>query len=368
MSIKKYRALLLILGMAPSLFAIRPNPLISRFKPIYASFSGSPAALVNGKYGETAWSVKDSSWIALKLEIGPAKIFFTWNSPNYMWSDSIARPGSCAEGLPLPVDYRILVSGNSTNGVDGEWKTVDSVFNNTVAARAHVIDFTNLFWVKFFVVKGGGRIDEVEVYDISKGNDDTWFFLGTSITANAFKAPIEVKNFGHYVMDYIKEFNPDATPAFICGGIGCATMDGIAADLDKIMDIAGNVRYFAIEVGTNDARSGSADNIRSFTENLQRLITACKSRRITPIIARTPATNPEKASWQINEGILAVIDDLTKKNKLVPGPDLYNWFLKHPEELKEDGIHPSRQGGATIQRLWAEAVYMLYRDPGKKGR
>ncbi len=346
--------------------AIQPNPLISRFKPIYASFPGSPAAIVNGKFGETAWSVGDSSWIAIKLEPRPSKIFFTWNSPNYMWSDSIAKSANCAEGLGVPVDYKILISGNSTNGIDGEWKTVDSVTGNTVAARAHIVDFADHSWVKMFVVKGSGKIDEIEIFDISKGKDDTWFFLGTSITANAFKGPIQSKNFGHYVMEYVKDFNADATPAFIRGGIGCATTAGIAADIKKIMDIAGNVNFFAIEIGTNDAWGGSADNLKSFTENLQLLINACKTRKIRPIIARIPATNPEKAGWQINEGFLKAIDDLTKKNNLTPGPDLYNWFLKHPEELKEDGIHPTREGGASIQRLWAEAVYYLYKTEGSK--
>ena len=365
--LKKGRTGILLLAvMCVSLFAIQPNPLISRFKPIYASFTGSPTAIVNGKFGETAWSVSDSSWIAINLEAGPTKIFFTWNSPNYMWSDSIAKPTNCIEGLPVPVDYKILVSGNSTNGIDGEWNIVDSVFGNNVAARAHVINFSNSSWVKMIVVKGNGKIDEIEVFDISKGNDDTWFFLGTSITANAFKGPIQVKNFGHYIMDYVKDFNPNATPAFIRGGIGCATLAGIAADLNKIMDIAGNVNYFAIEVGTNDAWGGSTDNLKSFTDNLQLLINSCKTHHIHPIIARIPATDSAKASWQVNAGFLKAIDDLTRKNNLTPGPDLYNWFLKHPEELKEDGIHPSRQGGATIQRLWAEAVYMLYKEPNKE--
>ena len=180
---RSYAGMLLLMVMTTSLFAIRPNPLISRFKPIYASFSGSPAAIVNGKFGETAWSVSDSSWIAIKLEPGPSKILFTWNSTNYMWSDSIAEPTNCIEQLPLPVDYKILISNNSVNGVDGDWKTVDSVVGNTIAARGHTISFSNSFWAKMFVVRGGGKIDEVEIFDLSNGNDDTWLFLGTGITA-----------------------------------------------------------------------------------------------------------------------------------------------------------------------------------------
>jgi acyl-CoA thioesterase-1 len=55
----------------------------------------------------------------------------------------------------------------------------------------------------------------------------------------------------------------------------------------------------------------------------------------------------------------AVIDDLTRANALPRGPDLYAWFALHPEELR-DGIHPTDEGIASINRLWAEAVDGLY--------
>jgi lysophospholipase L1-like esterase len=365
--LKKYFILtLLITGIFASTFAITPNPLISKFKPIYASFSGSPTSIVNGKFGETAWTLKDSSWIALKFELGPKKIFFTWNCTNYMWSDNIAQPGQCAEGLPLPVDYNICISGNSTNGVDGTWTIVDSIRGNIVAARGHVINFNASFWVKMLVIKGAGKIDEVEVFDITNGAEDTWFFMGTDITANAYKNPVPFKDFRYYVMDYVKNFNPKAIPAIIRGGIGCIKATGMAADIDKYLEAAGNVNYFAIEVGTHDAWGGTTENLAAFTESLQKIITACKKKGIKPIVARIPATDPGKASWQVNEAFLKAIDDLTKKNKLHPGPNLYNWFLQHPEELKEDGVHPTQSGGTTIQRLWAEAVYMLYKTGGTK--
>jgi lysophospholipase L1-like esterase len=283
-----------------------------------------------------------------------------------MWSDSIGKPGSCAEGLPLPVSYKILLSGNSTNAIDGDWKAVDSVSNNTVASRGHSIDFTGSFWVKMQVITGGGKIDEVEIFDISNGNGDTWFFAGTSITANAFKSPVQLKSFATYLKDIIKDVNPKATPAFIRGGSGCINSTGLAADISKYLEIAGNVKHFAIEIGTNDAWGGSNENVAVFTANLQKIIDACKEKKIVPIIARIPATNQETATWQIHADYLKAIDNLVKKNKCIPGPDLYAWFLQHPDELKPDGIHPSPLGGASIQRLWAEAVYMLYQDSGKK--
>lgn len=358
--------LVMLIMLRTSVPAMEPNPLISRYQPIYASFSGSPTMLVNGKFGETAWTVTDSSWIAINLENDFSAIFFTWNSSNRMWSDSIGNPRDCAEGLPLPVDYQLLISGNSTNGIDGSWKAVDSVSGNVVSSRGHGITFNGNRWVKMFVGKGGGKIDEIEVFDASKGTDDTWFFLGTGITANTFKQPVQIKDFRSYIMEYVKEFNPAATPAFLRGGIGCATSNGLAADINKIIAIAGNVSYFAIEVGTYDAQGGTDENVATFTDNLRTIITTCKSKGIKPVIARVPATNPEKASWQIHEGYLKAIDALTKKYKLIPGPDLYTWFLQHPDELSDGGILPSPRGGASIQRLWAEAVYKQYESKTPK--
>ena len=357
----------LLTALCVAVFAIPPNPLVSRFQPIYASFTGSPTMLVNGKFGETAWTVTDSSWIAIKLPADISGIFFTWNSTNSMWSDSLGNPRDCTEGLPVPVDYHLSVSGNSTNGIDGTWQPVDSVAGNTVAARGHRIAFSGSNWIKMYVTGGGGKIDEIEVFDISKGAEDTWFFLGTGITVNAFKKPVQIKNFRNYIIEYVNEFNPTATPAFLRGGIGCASSKGFAADIDNILTAAGNVSYCAIEAGTYDAWGGTNENAVNFTENLKTIITACTSKGIEPIIARMPATDPEKASWQIHEAFPAAIDELTREYGLIPGPDLYTWFLQHPDELSDDGVLPSARGGASIQRLWAEAVYKLY-DPAAPQR
>lgn len=79
-----------------------------------------------------------------------------------------------------------------------------------------------------------------------------------------------------------------------------------------------------------------------------------------PIIARLIATDPSGAGWQVNAAFETAIDNLTTQNKLVPGPDLYTYFLNHPEEHNSDGIHPNATGAASIQRLWAQKMDSLY--------
>jgi lysophospholipase L1-like esterase len=200
------------------------------------------------------------------------------------------------------------------------------------------------------------KIDEIEVFDITHGDYDTWFFAGTSISQMTFKDLIQEKNFAHF----INEWNSDYTPAFIRGGIGCITLAGMRNDIKKYIEYGGSVKHFCIEIGTNDAWGGSNSGAKNFGIRLQRVIDSCVYYGIQPIIARTLATNEAKAGWQVHEDYLTVIDSLTTANNLHPGPDFYGYFIDHPEELANDGVHPNTTGAGSIQRLWAECVEPIY--------
>jgi lysophospholipase L1-like esterase len=339
-----------------SVYAFKPNPIISRNKTIFGSPSNNVEILVNGKFGEN-WSVSNGSWVAIKLGGNYSKILLNWNNTGGSWSDSIAAAKSCKSGAGLPVDYDILKSSNSTNGTDGDWTTILTIRNNTVTARAHSIDFGGAQWVKMSIIKGGGSLDEVEVFDITNGDEDTWFFPGTSITAVSFKSTVPAKNFA----DLITESHPAFTPAFIRGGIGCITSTTIADDISKYLNMVRNVKHWAIEMGTNDAWGGGNYFVPTFTKNLQLIIDSCKANNIQPVLARIIGTDSAKVGWQVHPDFLKAVDSLTIKNKLLPGPDLYTYFSKHGSELY-DGIHPNAIGGANVYRLWAEKMDTLYRS------
>jgi lysophospholipase L1-like esterase len=354
-------SLLSITLFAP-LSALTPNPLISKGKPLFGSPS-APTALVNGRFGESAWSAPTGSWVAINLGAGPSKIFVSWNSTNYMWSDAIATP-NCPQNLPVPAAYVISTSSNSTNGSDGAWTTAVTVTNNSVAARGHLVDFTGASWVKMSITTGSGTIDEIEVFDASNGLDDSWFFAGTSITSNAFKGPVPQESFAALVA----KAHADYTPAIIRGGIGCILSNDFARDIGLYLAIVGNVRHFCVEMGTNDAWGGTNGGAAAFKANLQRVIDSCMAHDIEPVLARTIATDSTKAKWQVHPDYLAAIDELTAANHLTPGPDLFGYFKAHPAELNSDGVHPSSTGGASMQRLWAEAMGPLYASDGIGGR
>ncbi|MGA3050375.1 MAG: SGNH/GDSL hydrolase family protein [Chitinispirillaceae bacterium] len=343
--------------------AMIANPIISLGKPTYGS-SGGTAALVDGKFGTSStWTVTNGSWVAIKVGAGPTKVFFNWNNPDYSWSDTIDKNGAyqyCPEGTIVPVNYDILTSANSTTGADGTWTKVDSARGNTVSARGHLIDFTGASWVKMNITTGGGTLDEIEVFDCSNGAEDIWFFPGTSISANTYKAYPPAQNFA----DLVATAHPAFHPAMIRGGIPCIYSTQMAAYISSYLDMARNAHYWAIEMGTNDVWGGSTANLASFTRSMQLIIDSCKAAGIQPMIARMIATDSALAGWEVNPAFLKAIDSLTTVNDLIAGPDLYTWFKTHPAdyvvESGNSGIHPNDSGAAHIQQLWATTVNSLY--------
>lgn len=346
---------LVFLTSTSSLYAaITANPIISRGKPVYTS-SGKAQYLVDDKFNTTSFNVSNGSWIAIQVDQGSSKVFLNWNNPVYAWSNELAA-ANCPNTTSFPIDYNLLVSSNSTNGADGDWTIADSIRGNIVTARGHLIGFTGKSWVKMAIIKGGGQIDEVEIFDASKGDSDVWFFAGTSISANTYKGTPPAQNFA----DLVSKGHPGYNPAMVRGGIGCISSTDLVKNLSKYLKMAGNAHFWAIEMGTNDAWGGSNGNVTTFKKNMQTVIDSCKKAGIQPIIARVLATNESAAKWQVNPEFLKAVDDLTITNKLIAGPDLYTWFLANPKNLNDDGIHPNASGAASIQRLWAQKMDSLY--------
>jgi lysophospholipase L1-like esterase len=76
-----------------------------------------------------------------------------------------------------------------------------------------------------------------------------------------------------------------------------------------------------------------------------------------PVLARIPyATAAHGQLAPFN----AAIDQISTSHGLPCGPDLYNWFKDHPEELSMDGVHPSETGYRSVNRLWATAMSGRY--------
>jgi hypothetical protein len=156
--------------------------------------------------------------------------------------------------------------------------------------------------------------------------------------------------------------HPLFTPAMLRGGIGCINSTEVVEHLGEYLEYAGNVKFWAIEMGTNDAWGGGDWNLNTYVSNMQTIIDSAKAHGITPVIARIIATDSSKAGWQVNPAFLEAVDKLTADNNLPAGPDFYGYFKEHPELLASDGVHPNGEtkGGQAMHHLWAEALSPLY--------
>jgi lysophospholipase L1-like esterase len=337
--------------------AVTPNKILTRGLTPYGSPSSSLTSLNDGVYGY-GWAMAANSWAAYHLASSPSSVVVAWNNPSYTWSDTLTQQGtnhsSCVQGanLTYPSNYQILTSSNSTDGSDGTWTSRLTVTGNQVSSRSHVVTTGGDTWIKLAISVGSGQLDEFNVYDASNGSDDTWLFVGTSISANTYKSTPPAQDFAKLVEAAV----PANTPVMVKAGIPCITSTDVSRNLKGYLSYGSNNHFWAIEMGTNDAWGGSAYNVSTYRNALQAIIDSAKAHGIQPMIARLLATNATAAGWQVNQAFLDTIDSLTSRNHLVAGPDLYTYFLAHPTELNSDGVHPNATGAASIEKLWADAM------------
>lgn len=355
-----------------SAFAITANPNVSLGKSLYVAGAVKGDSNFNVYTdGKLDYNQIDAvSDLALNVGEGPAKLFITWDSrgdeawasENYVFAQGCLH--NVMAGATLQ-NFKVMTSANSTNGMDGDWEVVAEVGESGAASRGLAIDFKGKSWFRIVAESPVVNLEEIGAYDISDGGNDTWFFMGTSISQMGMKQFAVDSNFSQLIHARFPEYYP----AMIRGGIGCVTSQDVADALKYYVEYAGNVKYWAIEMGTNDAWVGNNYTVEQFTRNMQMIIDTAQAHGITPIIARLIATNPAYCGWQVHQDFLDAIDKLTKDNDLPKGPDFYSYFLAHPEELSSDGVHPANPaGGQSMHRLWAEAVAPLYKDDPCAGR
>ena len=331
---------------------IIPAPLLSRGKSVESNLiASSPDKLTDGKYKDGSWAAKlptaeKPAWVAIDIGPGPEKLLLAWTASGSFNHHETQYGG--------PGSYRIEVSPDGK-----EWKTVVTVPDNEYRTRAHGFDFTGNRWVRWVVTgpskdtyKYGIQPDELDIHDISAGSEDTWFFLGDSITAMSFtRSPKSQPSFA----ELIAKKHPGYFPMTLNGGQGFEKSSEGLKRLPLLLKQHPDVKYWAIGYGTNDSAGNNPDT-SDFANNLEAMVVMLKAAGRVPIFARIPYAPAEHNTIaQFND----VIDAVTKKNGLTPGPDLYAHFKAHVDEL-EDGLHPNDKGTVSINRLWAAAVESLY--------
>lgn|GEM_PF-1067517 len=348
-----------------------PSPLISVGLPIVASSGVTDAeGLVDGGYHNSmhpsfgAVTPEAPAWVAIDVGVGPERLLLAWTDPG--WSDYRTTFGGA------PGDYTIETSADSTDGEDGTWVTVAAVTGNEVKSRSHAFDFAGQRWVRLTVTAPGANdtddpeaadeveLDEIAIHDITaSGSDrpqDTWLFMGDSIVDAAFDRPADPTSFPAL----ISARHPAFTPLLINAGIGGELSGDGVAQVGLWLEWNPDVTYFAIQYGTNDSWGNHPLEATSFAENLRAIVTTVLDAGRVPVLARIPYSSD--GNHETVPEFNAVVDALTVEFGLPCGPDLYGWFLAHPEELADDGVHMESRGQRSMNALWAEAMTGLYVD------
>ncbi len=355
--------------------AITPNRRISVGKPVFSNRT-NPSVVDNGEFQATFWgggfpTPANPDWVAINLGSGPTQVLLEWNSGfNYNYANPISPAAAPVTDYGTPLDYEIYTSPDSTNGEDGTWGLVVTVAGNTVRTRAHSFDFTGMSWVKMVVTAVpsycayGLAIDQIEVYDTSvsysQGRiaEDTWFFMGDSITAlwaNRATATSQPSFAG-----WINTDNGDYFPSMINGGIGGETAANGLARLAADLVLNPDYHYWALDYGANDSAGNNSDTA-TFRSNMQAMITMLLANGRVPVIPHIGYT----LDGQHNSIPLfnAAIDELVASNGILAGPDAYTYFENNQGDFQPDGLHPNAAGMEAYNLIWANAMRRLYLEP-----
>ena len=332
-----------------------PNPLVNMRDD---DLSEELLPVVDSAYCTSNWSANDfPATLTLPVEPVRGDLLLVWNSS--ATSDYTPLPDAPTYGVPA--SYTISTSDNSTDGEDGTWRTVVKVDGNTARTRAHRFPFEGARWVRMTITSAvpgplGDRvvIDQIDLHDASRGTEDTVFFLGDSITVAAFtRCPDSQPSFA----ELVRRASPRRFPAMIDGGVAGVNSGYGVSVVEQLLDLNPDFHVWAIGYGTNDAWQKTPPSI--FEDHLQAIVAAIQAAGRVPILARIPfaARGPDDADVR---ALNRVIDRVTTRQGLLPGPDLYTWFSTHPDELGPDGVHPSAAGSRSINRLWYEALRPFY--------
>ena len=95
-----------------------------------------------------------------------------------------------------------------------------------------------------------------------------------------------------------------------------------------------------------------------FRDSMRTIVDGVRAAGRVPILATIPFASD--GQHRNIPDFNRVVEELRSAGSLPAGPDLYHWFAVHPDELREDGVHPNDRGVLSINRLWGEAVDALY--------
>lgn len=332
--------------------------LISRGVPAYAS-SGNARAANSGGYRSGWRSSGVPATLTYDLSSVPAanrqRVYLVWyNDATYPFDHGIAG----GPGYNNVKAYTIEVNSAPGRGQPPEsgWQAVESVANNTLHSRDHVVAFAGYNWIRLNATATDGTTQnfdvsiDMDIYDASSGVNDGWFFFGDSITANCM---------GHWTTPESENFinrvgaKTGVFPAEQNAGMPFWTSGDGLKHLPAFLELF-HGQYVTLALGTNDA-AGNA-NPEGFYSDLEKLSGEILAAGKTPVVPTIPWSRDPIHAKSI-PGLNDAIRKLYRKNpRVIPGADLFDLFSRHQEYISQDNVHPSKEGCLAMRAAWADAA------------
>lgn len=338
-----------------------PLPLISRNLAAFASPSMYPARYANDSDYTTEWRSRSvPATLTYNLSRVPAeqrqKILLVWYNGTYGYDHT---RGCRGPGYNNPGAYSIEInhSPNQVTPPATGWIPVVQVRNNTLHSRQHILALGGAHWLRLKATASDGSPENsdialnMDVYDASKGVDDSWIFYGDSITAAAMSQQAvgehQEGNFAEQVFRQTGRFLPQEN-----GGIPCiSTADALPEFSDWLALFPG--RYVAISLGSNDAGKTTP---RQFYANYQAMVEQTLKANKVPVIPTIP-WSPDPERQRNTRALNLQLERLYAQYPAIKrGPDFWTFFQQHPELISTDLLHPTEQGYGSYCKLWATTI------------
>jgi len=255
--------------------------------------------------------------------------------------------------------YTIEVNASAGGGraPTSGWVVMESVTNNTLHSRDHVVTFSGYNWIRLNVSVSDGSPEnrdvalKMDIYDATNGVTDGWLFAGDSITAGSMRhtdLSVSSDSFTNQVGALAGVF-----PAQQNAGMPGWTAADMVAHLSAWLKLF-HGRYVAISLGTNDAAAGVAPD--AFYANMSALVEDVLAAGKIPVVPTIPWSRDPTHAKNI-PGLNTAIERLYREYPdLIRGPDLYGFFSEHQMLISADNVHPTETGYAAARSLWANAA------------
>ena len=301
-------------------------------------------------------------------------VVVSWYNDSNTFQDVAEHVNAYNEPRDFTIDVNSAAGGGAapTTG----WTTLKTVTGNVYDAGQYVLNLNAANWIRMRVTAVNGSPENtdaawhIDVASANGGTNDTWLFLGDSITNNSM-THLEPTNW----IQAINAAKPSFWPSQVNGGMSnWLTSTFLGTDpktaqpyITDILKAFPDAHYVTINLGTNDVNGGvPASTVLAHIETLVGDVMKAGRIPVLPTIPWAPTVcNPNLANDNPATPGTANYDIVHKLYpafpKVVHGPDLWTYFDRNQSLISTTGApgcpHPTSPTGENDYRaLWATTM------------